>query len=405
MSNDTTKFEALIREKLGLKADSISSRQINKALQGRRVACGMPDLETYFHYLETNKQEWWELVDHIIVPETWFFRHREAFRFLQHYIKTEWLTQKLPPKLNLLSVPCSTGEEPYSLAITLLETGLTPKQFSIDAIDISHRGLQKAKKAIYSENSFRESEIPEKNRYFRRVLTEYHLCDAVREMVNFQQANLLDPLLNLHKSYHIIFCRHLLIYLDFSARNRAIDVLERLLIPPGFLFVGSPEITLFKPPRFEVVDYPYSFVYQKKAQTSPKVVPVQKQQRTKQPVTKLEKIPLIVTTNTQPSITHNQLDLARGLADQGKLDEATQLCQTYLHQYPTASQAYLLLGEIYQAKEDAQQAEEYFQKVLYLDPSSLEALTHLVLIKESRGDIKGVNLIKQRIERLRDKTL
>lgn len=431
MTNEQKQIETLLQEKIGLKKDSISSRQIAKALETRRLACNVPDLESYLRLLKTNLQEWWELLDLIVVPETWFFRHQEAFKFLHNYVKTEWLkrqcgTSSAPQPvsiLKILSLPCSTGEEPYSIAMTLLDVGLTHEQFQIDAIDISHTSLQKAQKAIYGERSFREDSSVQKSRYFHRVSQSYQLCQLVRDTVEFKQGNLLDPRLPIQKSYHIIFCRHLLIYLDLSARSRAIDVLEQLLAQSGFLFVGSPETSLFKPPRFQAIDYPYAFVYQKgesevkhrnkktgesfSKSSSIKLTQVQKNEN--KTLLKKERTisPLSIThhhhepiPNNQQSTPQNKLLEARRLADSGALEEAVSLCRIYLSQVPSDPQAYLLLGQVYQAKGDEHSAEQYFQKVIYLDPNSEEALMHLALLKESRGDLSGATLIRQRIQRL-----
>lgn len=420
MTNE--QIEALLKEKIGLKKDSISSRQMAKALENRRLACHMPDLASYLQFLQTSSQEWWELIDQIVVPETWFFRHREAFRFLQTYVKTEWLKKPSFPVLKILSLPCSTGEEPYSIAITLLESGLTPQQFKIDAIDISQRALEKAKKAVYGEYSFREDYFIEKSRYFHPTSASYQLQPFVRETVQFKQGNLLDLKLSTHKYYHIIFCRHLLIYLDLSARSRAIDVLEQLLAPNGLIFVGSPEISLLKPPRFKLINYPSAFVYQKNS--SPYQAINKKNNQFNQPSSRSKldtqnRLKNAKKINNQPLTHHddssgdkqqplinNTLLEAQHLADSGLLDEAESLGQIYLAQAPSDPQVYLLLGQVYQAKGDDLQAEQYFQKVVYLEPNSEEALIHLALIKESRGDFNGATLIRQRIQRvlkMRDK--
>lgn len=263
MSHEYIQIEALLTEKIGLKKGSISSRQIAKALEIRRLACDVPSLSDYLPLLTSSSQEWEQLLDLIVVCETWFFRHREAFKFLGDYVKNEWLKKQSSSILKVLSLPCATGEEPYSIAMTLLEVGLKPEQFQIEAIDISPQALLKAKIAVYKEQSFREDYSLQKSRYFSPISQGYQLYPFVRATVQFKLGNLLELYLPTYKPYHIIFCRHLLIYLDLSARSRAIDVLERLLAPDGLLFVGSPEMSWFKPPRFQVINYPYAFVYQK----------------------------------------------------------------------------------------------------------------------------------------------
>ncbi|WP_043937843.1 tetratricopeptide repeat protein [Planktothrix rubescens] len=90
----------------------------------------------------------------------------------------------------------------------------------------------------------------------------------------------------------------------------------------------------------------------------------------------------------------------RQLADEGRLAEATTLCQSYLSDHPTSADAYILLGELYQANQQNRQAEQCFQRAIYLDPNSYPALVHLALLKENQGDPVGANIIQQRISAL-----
>ena len=129
----------------------------------------MPDLQTYLRRLQTSLAELEELIELVVVPETWFFSDRKPFTFLEHYVKSEWLPNRNNGILRLLSIPCSTGEEPYSLAMLLLNAGLTPDKFRIDAVDISKKALLKATNAVYNQNSFRGEDLPQRERYFQQT--------------------------------------------------------------------------------------------------------------------------------------------------------------------------------------------------------------------------------------------
>lgn len=185
-------IEAMLRQKIGLDANSIGSRTIARAVEQRRVACGLRDQTSYFQHLQTSAKELEELIETVVVPETWFFRDKEPFVYLSQYVTSQWLKANFSI-LRVLSVPCSTGEEPYSIAMTLLDSGLTPNQFCIDAVDISKRALLKAKQALYSKRAFRGGGVEAKLRYFEQVADSYQVRPIVRDTVKFIQGNLLKP--------------------------------------------------------------------------------------------------------------------------------------------------------------------------------------------------------------------
>ena len=415
-------IEALLKDKIGLAASTIGHK-IARAVEKRRLACDLPDLQTYLRRLQTSKAELEELIELVVVPETWFFRDRKPFTFLEHYVKSEWLPNRNNGILRLLSIPCSTGEEPYSLAMLLLGAGLTPDKFRIDAVDISKKALLTATNAIYNQNSFRGEDLPQRERYFRQTADGYELSKLVRNTVNFIHGNLLDPFFLANQKYDIILCRNLLIYFDSAACSQAMDILDRLLTDKGLLFVGSAETGRIPTDRFVSVRYPFSFAYRKVATVATDVtdkLTVRKENSRKtdnSSATFATSTPLFKGIHPRaevPSVegsgvgkfrsksadTIPNLQTVRNLADAGRLDEAANLCKTYLSQNPTNAQAYLLLGEVYQAKGDNHQAEQCYQKAIYLEPNYYEALIHLTLLKEHRGDKAGAAVLQQRIQRL-----
>ncbi|MDF5728765.1 MAG: tetratricopeptide repeat protein [Rhizonema sp. PD38] len=390
------KIERLLKDKIGLAASTIGSNTIARSVEKRRLACGLPDLQTYLQRVQTSTQELEELIELVVVPETWFFRDRKPFTFLEHYIKSEWLPSRSAGILRLLSVPCSTGEEPYSIAMLLLNAGLTPDKFRIDAVDISKKALLKSSNAVYSKNSFRGEKLPNQERYFQQTAEGYELSQLVRNTVNFMHGNLLEPSFLNNKKYDIIFCRNLLIYFDSFTSSQAIDVLDRLLSPQGLLFVGSAETGTIPTNRFVSVRYPFSFAYQKVAVPTVKVqqLPPTKRKEISQPINN--------SSVTKSSAAISNLQTAKELADRGQLDEAAQLCKTYLDHHPTSEKAYFLWGKVYQAKGENAQAEQCFQKAIYLEPNYREALIHLTQLKEQRGDRAGAAVLHQRIQRLQN---
>jgi chemotaxis protein methyltransferase WspC len=390
-------IETMLRQKIGLDANSIGSRTIARAVEQRRLACGLPDKTSYLHRLQTSAQELEELIETVVVPETWFFRDKEPFIYLSQYVKTEWVKANWGI-LRVLSVPCSTGEEPLSIAMTLLDSGLAPNQFGIDAVDISKRALLKAKQAIYSKRAFRGGDgLGAKQRYFEEVGDKYHVRPIVRERVKFIQGNLLKPEFLFHK-YHIIFCRNLLIYLDYAARNQALQALDRALAPSGLLFMGAAETAQITAKNYTPIRHPSAFVYRKenRVEVPVKSLMIASAAIVKAPDTKSPPNP----QPAQPISPSSQLEMAKHLANRGQLAEAALLCESYLSANRTDAQAYILVGEIYQGLNRLDIAEQSFQKAVYLKPHAIDALIHLALIKEQQGDRARADILRQRVQRL-----
>jgi chemotaxis protein methyltransferase WspC len=147
----------------------------------------------------------------------------------------------------VLSVPCSTGEEPYSIAITLKDAGLPLNQFHIDAIDLSRRALQKAARGVYGLESFRDKgNLAFREQYFVQIENSFHISTSLKNTVCFMQGNLINKqLFAVEDAYDVIFCRNLLIYLGESAKVQAVKRLNALLAKNGILFVGHAERPAF----------------------------------------------------------------------------------------------------------------------------------------------------------------
>ncbi|NJK66306.1 MAG: tetratricopeptide repeat protein [Microcoleus sp. CSU_2_2] len=436
-----TAIEALLRQKIGLDAITIGSNTIARAVNRRMTDCGLTDINIYLAKLQASPQELEELIETVVIPETWFFRDREPFVFLSRYVQSEWLPKNAGKTLRVLSLPCSTGEEPYSIAIALQEAGLNPINFWIDAADISKVAIKKALRGVYGKNSFRDKNLDFRDRYFTSTGDLYQLNESVRRKVNFIQGNILDRyfLVSQHP-YDVIFCRNVLIYFDEAGRQQTIQLLNRLLKKQGILFLGHSESGQKLPSQFDSVRHSLAFAYRKTESLEGEKVEVKKNPNKgifsafareskiaenndnfrsyKSSTTNkksaipnpqslsCDETPQLLPTPSLPSPVSNtqsataDLATARRLADRGQLQEAAKLCETYLSQNRTNADAYVLLGQVYQAKGDRLQAEQCFQKATYLKPNHYEGLIHLALLKEERGDIAGATIIRQRIQRM-----
>lgn len=387
-------IENLLKKKIGLDVNSISSGAIKRAISERMKDCGITDTQNYLQWLEQSQQEWEALIELVIIPETWFFRERESFNFLKHYIKSEWLTTQYQDILKVLSIPCSTGEEPYSIAIALLEAGLSATKVRIDAVDISKKNLFTAKLGVYQDYSFRGNPVSFQKSYFQGTELGYQLCQKVKGMVNFMYGNLADLNFLIGATpYNIIFCRNLLIYFDKAIKKRTLGVLERLLTRDGLLFLGYAETGLLLNTSFQRVRYYKGFTYRKpKIEASQRVKTIEKYN---QPDIVSKKIGKLSSNSSG-----NLLEIVKALVNQGKLHQAAPLCNQYIQQNPLNVQGYILLSEVYQGIGNKEQAIECLKKAVYLEPDCVEALTHLALLNEHRGDVESANLLWRRIQRL-----
>jgi chemotaxis protein methyltransferase WspC len=226
-------FEDLLKRTIGLDTASVGSSVVGRAVQARMSACELEDRQAYWDHVQASRTELQELVEAVVIPETWFFRDREAFAAMARMANEEWLANHAQGVLRILSLPCSTGEEPYSMAMALLDSGFPADRFSIDAIDVSARARARAERGVYGKNSFRGSELGFLDRHFARTTQGYQLSESVRRHVQFKHGNLFaSPVPQCGEIYDVIFCRNLLIYFDTAAQERAIGLLTHLLALP-----------------------------------------------------------------------------------------------------------------------------------------------------------------------------
>ena len=167
----------------------------------------------------------------------------------------------------MLSVPCSSGEEPYSIAMALLSAGFDPDAIAIDAVDVSLEAVRRTREGTYRDGSFR-SEIGEWKQYFRTSARGRELDQRVRSVVRVAHGNLVDAsFAPPREQYDVIFCRNLLIYFDAEAQTRALASLAALLAPSGLLVVGSADSFAARRAGFEPLPgFERSFLFRRKSQ-------------------------------------------------------------------------------------------------------------------------------------------
>ena len=409
----TTRLGTLLEEFAGMSPGVLGDKNLARAVRERMSACKLADEEQYLEKVRSSSWEMEALIEAVVVPETSFFRDKGPFVFLGRHIRDEAARARPAAPLRILSAPCSSGEEPYSIAMVLQEAGLKLEEYRIDALDISRALLRKAERAVYTKHSFRG--IPEsfRNRYFAAVGSEYVLKDKVRHGVRFIHGNLLDDrVLADKRPYDIVFCRNLLIYFGAEARARMLKTIDRLLVRDGLLFVGHAETSCFPPARFAPLHHRGAFGFRKVEASAAEIVageqaalptvvfshpPVQITPEVRQ----RKHLPAPTPEKPQPK---ESFEAARRIADQGHLPEAAAMCERLLLDDRANADAYCLLGTVLHGLGNLRRAEECFTRAVYLDERCYDAVVHLSLIMEHRGDSAGAEVLRHRAARIRRRT-
>lgn len=400
-------IENLLKRTMGLDSASVGVGVIRRAIRERIARRGLESPAAYLALLQQDEGELQELIENVVVPETWFFRDREAFSALAQLAQERHRRQP-QAVMRLLSLPCATGEEPYSMVMTLLDAGLPPEAFVVDAIDISAQALAKARAALYGKNSFRGGEENFRARYFDGTAQGWRLREPVRRKVGFRRGNLFEPgLLPEAATYDVVFCRNVLIYFDAVTQERAVAVLTRLLKPEGLFFVGASESALLLRPEYAALKLPMAFVFRKLS--VPPLQPGAAAALPSAPKASAARTPPhrpTVPSAARPAAAtpparnaSMPLEEAQRLANQGRLTEAAQLCEQQLRQQGPSAAAFHLLGLVHDASGNPDKADYYYRKALYLEPAHHEALIHLAVLLEKQGDSAGARLLHERARR------
>lgn len=426
--NATAQIKQLLGKRIGVIADTLGPEAVEKAVAKRCEKIPCKDVAHYRDVLLQKNSEIGNLIDEIVVPESWFFRDTVPFQRLSQVVADRALSRPI----RALSAPCAGGEEPYSIAMTLLDLGLSANEFFIKGIDISERLVCRAGKTPFSRLSFRGDNLEYRDKYFTQIGNRYQIQESLRGLVQFEQANLTAAnLLVDDPPYDVIFCRNVMIYLDEQSRRQVLQNLERLLAPKGILFVGHAEAGLAVRQQFSPLNWPGAFAFRKKTgQISdkpapafkealrtkrgdkPKILPKpqrrfpspnpQKLNHKKSNVAKSQGIGKSApkTTDPHPPLSEVSLERALRLADAGQNQEARRLCQKIMETKGPSAAAYFLLGNLQLAEGKKHDAEQSFGRVVYLEPEHHEAITCLFHLVSSRGDLVAADRWKRRLNRV-----
>jgi chemotaxis protein methyltransferase CheR len=267
--SDFVRFRDFFYRKTGIMFADNKRYFVDKRLQERMLAVGQPVFRDYFNTLrfQASGEEFQALVNLMTVNETYFYREEYQFRCLVRSILPEIVRRKAPgAPLRIWSVPCSTGEEPYSIAFQLLDTWPEVDQYDIEIVasDIDTTVLDQAKRGLYGERAIQHVPKATLERYTRRVRGAYEVIPDIRDSIAFARVNLSDPLSTRQfRNFDVVFCRNLLIYFDDASRRDAAQTIYDALKPGGFVCLGHSESMSRISALFELRKFAEAIVYQK----------------------------------------------------------------------------------------------------------------------------------------------
>ncbi len=380
------RIQKLMEEKIGLHPDSLSPNNWAVCIQKRMEACQCQNIGEYFAHLLNSLTEMQEMIQMIVIPETWFFREKRCFDFLTAFAKDNQEKYRKGRPLRILSLGCSTGEEPYSVVMCLLEAGMPLGSFRVEAVDVSKESLDFAQKGIYGKNSFRGKNLEYQRRYFNPLESGFQLKDEIRFSVRFKRGNVVDyPNSQSQNKYDVVLCRNLLIYLSPQLQHNLLKRIERALVPRGILVLGEAEYDKIRHLDFQTVKFGNISAYCKNEEEKDRL------SYKTDLFHEIDQILSIGKESEEVKKEKSEKDIdyekARQLADRGRLTEAELAIEDYIKKFGNDARAFFLQGIIQHAMGHESRAYRLFQKAVYLDPGNEEAKTYLDLMSES-GEAK-----------------
>lgn len=404
-SSALQRFRSRLEQLLGLVFPEGQQEMLEDLLRRRR---GRRTQEEYLEELEGvyDEEEVFRLASEITVGETLFFRHWAQLQtFLHLAVPQRMKAHHSVKRLSVLSVGCSSGEEPYSLSMLLRQNfALHDWKLQILGIDVNRKALSVARRGLFSSWSVRETEKHLLDRWFSRKSEHFQLDKSILESVQFEERNLNQPNqdLWLPGRWDIIFCRNMLMYFAPEKAAQLVRNFARGLAEGGFLFLGPADNLRGISEDFVLHYHEKSFYYQLggRPEAPPKPLPVIKPRAPvpsirPRPGLKVELLRELLESERYsqalelleglPSDPEVSLWRASVLINCGKLEDAEEVCQTLLHQARTEAGAHLLLGLCRREIGELGAARGYFEQAARRDGRLALARVYLGMLLRRLG--------------------
>jgi chemotaxis protein methyltransferase CheR len=411
-------FRDLIEDRCGLHFDESQRGSLTASLSTRMQQLGLQKLEDYYDLLlnangaPATESEFRHLINLVTITETCFFRDAAQFRMLREQILPALITARSSRTIRIWSAGSSSGEEAYSIALTLWDMGayLAYPDWTFDIVgtDINTKVLEAARRGVYCARAVRNVDGNLLRRYFRQEGDKFHLDDEIKKRVRFEQGNLTHVPMPSNGPQDIVFCKNVAIYFQPDVARRLVHGLHDSIAEGGYLLLGHAESLWQVDDRFELVEHGGAFGYRKsskKDQVPPSLEstaeksrrPLSIQSSTEQyegclqafragEWTKAEAA-LRALLRSSPTFAPARLLLGGVYAHSGRYDEAADEAEALLKLSDLEPRAHLLLGMIASRQQRVDQAMQSLRRALYLDDSL--ALAHFWLgnLYRDRGDI------------------
>ncbi|MFG6114523.1 CheR family methyltransferase [Halobacillus sp. MO56] len=256
MSEEYSKFITAIKSKTGIDLSLYKEAQMKRRLISLRNKRGYNDFEEYFNVLARDQDVMEEFLDRMTINVSEFFRNPARWEVFEKKVVPQLLQTKR--SIKVWSAACSTGEEPYTLAI-LLSKYLPLNRVEILATDLDENALIRARKGVYPERALKEVPATVLQKHFKLENGLYKIDDSIKQAVHFKKHNLLSD--SYDKNFDLIVCRNVLIYFTEDAKRMIYQKIRSSLCVQGFFFVGSTE-QIFSPKQYGLHTFD-SFFYQR----------------------------------------------------------------------------------------------------------------------------------------------
>jgi chemotaxis protein methyltransferase CheR len=266
---DVQRFCEFLYRRTGMSFAEGKRYFIDRRLEDRIAATGSSSFNAYFSLLRADADHEIEhLINSFTVNETYFYREDHQLRWMTSSLLDIIASQKQPGgTVRIWSIPCSTGEEPYSIALWLMENWRQVDSYNIEIVgsDIDTRALKVAAEGIYGDRALMRLSPDLIGRYFSPLADGSHQIDeGLRNSIEFTRVNLIDSReMALYRDFDLIFCRNVLIYFDDASRRQAAENLYDCLRPGGYICLGHSESMSRISPLFRVARFPEAIVYQR----------------------------------------------------------------------------------------------------------------------------------------------
>jgi len=370
----TDQINVLVAERLGLSTHLQTRAMLEDILINLMKDQASPT--AYLEHLKASPEtdaSWQSLINALTIGETYFLRDRAHFHLLREHILPDLIQKRADTRtLNIWSVGCATGEEPYSLAITLTEILPDYQAWTINLIgtDINERALRVARQGVYRKWAFRHTEHDFQGGYFDPTPDGLMIHPKIKQMVHFRQANLFGNVPPY--TFDLILCRNVLLYFGQDAARRAETVLYDALAPEGWLLLGHAEAIRHNKTTWMTHLFPGSPIYQKPAK-----IPYDDQQfgqkSYKRKTLTMEMVAVDPTHSTNTDRTQQQYEDAVGALQVEDYDKAETLVKALLESASEHASARIMLACILANRHEHQAAHEQLDAALYVNPLLADA--------------------------------